>query len=145
MKNLLTYQETLDIVEKFMIESCIRYYCADLCKGKCCKGCYTSKEACHLNEGRRLPCSIYVCPLLLQFFPEKTIRLLCIVRNIVTGIYYDYNLNLNSCYFTVPSNSFLQNAKFPISIKHLINKTDIKAVKKIMNKIVKTWKNKYKQ
>jgi len=61
MDELYNYQETLDIVEKFMVESKIREYCETVCKGKCCRDCYDTKNACRKNEGRRLPCSAYIC------------------------------------------------------------------------------------
>lgn len=57
MNNYYSYQESLDIVEKFMIDSGIREYCESICKGKCCIGCYDSSNACFKNEGRRLACS----------------------------------------------------------------------------------------
>lgn len=75
------YQETLDLVENFMVKSGIRKYCSTVCKGKCCTYpvpntynrstrhweehdriyCYESKNACHKNEGKRLPCTIFMC------------------------------------------------------------------------------------
>lgn len=57
----LNYHQTLDMVEAFMIQSGIRAYCTDICKGRCCGNCYTSKNACHKHEGRRIACSVYMC------------------------------------------------------------------------------------
>lgn len=62
--NSLTYQQTLDIIEKFMIDSGIRNFCTNICHGQCCSSCWESKYACHRNEGRRLSCSFYLCPWL---------------------------------------------------------------------------------
>jgi len=53
-------------MEQFMLESGIRQYCTEVCKGECCGECYSSEFACHRNEGRRLKCSYYVCVDLLK-------------------------------------------------------------------------------
>lgn len=59
--HLVTYEETLDKVEEFMRKSDLRDFCSDICQGCCCSDCFTSKNACHKNEGRRLSCSAYLC------------------------------------------------------------------------------------
>jgi hypothetical protein len=56
------YKEVLDTVENFMIKSGIRDFCSKQCQGQCCSNCFTSEKACYRNEGRRLSCSIYLCP-----------------------------------------------------------------------------------
>jgi len=63
----LDYHQTLDMVEAFMEASGIRAYCTNICKGRCCENCYTSKNACHKHEGRRISCSAYIC-----YFKTKT-------------------------------------------------------------------------
>jgi len=60
----LDYFQTLERVERFMEASGFRKYCTEICRGRCCGGCYTSEGACHKNEGRRLACSIFVCSLI---------------------------------------------------------------------------------
>ena len=65
-QKLLTYDQTMEIVEGFMKKSGIAEYCRTICKGKCCidfngKSCYESPNACHRNEGRRLTCTAYIC------------------------------------------------------------------------------------
>ncbi len=57
----LNYTQTMEIIEAFMNASDIRKYCTDICKGQCCGECYTSENACHKHEGRRISCSAYVC------------------------------------------------------------------------------------
>ena len=57
----LNYQQVLALVEAFVVETGLRDFCSNTCHGKCCQGCYNSPNACHQNEGRRLPCSIYFC------------------------------------------------------------------------------------
>lgn len=66
-----SYQETLEIVEKFMIDSGIREYCEKICKGRCCGSCFDSEKACFKNEGRRLPCSLYICGNLKRYLNSK--------------------------------------------------------------------------
>ena len=81
-RKVYSYREALEIVEDFMVKSGIRQYCENICHGKCCdcvwdeeKGgyvpCWESKNACWRNEGRRLPCSIFVCSSLLEILPDK--------------------------------------------------------------------------
>ena len=45
MKKPLSYNETLSIVENFMLKSGIRRYCAEMCYGQCCAGCYENEKA----------------------------------------------------------------------------------------------------
>ena len=66
-----SYREALEIVEDFMVKSGIRKYCETICKGYCCGLCSESENACFRNEGRRLPCSIYLCKPLLEIVPNK--------------------------------------------------------------------------
>jgi len=68
-----TYKEALEVVEDFMIDSGIREYCETVCRGYCCGLCSFGENACFKNEGRRLPCSIYLCTALLDLFPDKDI------------------------------------------------------------------------
>jgi hypothetical protein len=65
------YEEALSLIEQFMKKSKIREYCTRVCKGACCRDCYTSENACHLHEGRRLACSNFLCVQLIHFvFPK---------------------------------------------------------------------------
>ena len=57
----MNYNEALEKIEDFMVKSNIRKFCTQVCHGKCCSGCYESKNACHLHEGRRLTCSAFIC------------------------------------------------------------------------------------
>ena len=100
MKDYYTYQETLDIVEKFMIETGVREYCETICKGKCCCDCYDSDNACFKNERRRLPCSAYICyylQKLLNLEVREAWRLAAteIERKLKSS------MGLLSCYFNV--------------------------------------------
>ena len=58
----LNYQQTLERIEEFLIDSGWRAFCTEVCKGRCCHGCGTwNPEACHKVEGRRLYCSMFTC------------------------------------------------------------------------------------
>ena len=39
MKDEYTYKEALEVVEDFMIDSGIREYCEEICRGYCCGLC----------------------------------------------------------------------------------------------------------
>jgi len=80
-RKVYSYREALEIVEDFMVKSGIRQYCENICHGKCCGSyrdeedgkfhkCWESKNACWRNEGRRLPCSIFICSWLLELLPD---------------------------------------------------------------------------
>ena len=66
-----TYEETLDKIEEFMRKSELRDFCTKVCQGHCCQGCFTSSQACHKNEGRRLSCSIFLCYSLEELVFDK--------------------------------------------------------------------------
>jgi len=68
MKVYYTYEEALEIIEKFMIESGIRKYCENICKGECCKDC---PNPCFKRGQRRLPCSVYICDWLRYLLPNS--------------------------------------------------------------------------
>ena len=141
MKHGLTYQETLDIVEKFMIDSGIRQFCTEICKGLCCMNCYEDNpKACHRQEGRRLPCSIHVCYGLKQHFFEKTMKLLNKVNWDVWG---QYDNNSFDPYFDAPDKTFLKTVRFPISIKKDLRRINIRETKNTMNRLIKTGKTVY--
>lgn len=60
----MNYQETLELVNGFMMRSGIHEHCTTVCKGKCCAGCYDQhKFSCHNQEGdtSRLTCMASVC------------------------------------------------------------------------------------
>jgi hypothetical protein len=108
-KPTLTFEEVLDIVEKFMINSSIRRYCTEICKGKCCMECYTNNpKSCRHCEDRRLTCSIYTC---WEFF----------VANI---------------YFEPANKTFVEKTRFPISIKGNLEEINIKEVRKTMTNLI---------
>ena len=106
-----TYKEALSIIEKFMIESGIRWYCSKYCKGKCCRShnCYTSEKACYKNEGRRLPCSIYIC--------SNRIKINDDAENITKDVQYGINRiicnrsNRNPYFY--PLTDIMEKLKFP--------------------------------
>lgn len=138
MKCELTYQETLNIIEKFMINSDIRQYCTDICKGQCCLGCYKDNpNACHRQEGRRLACSIYTCYGLKNQFSKEVIKILSKIDYDIRDKYYEYDCRFD-VYFDVPNKIFFRTVRFPISIKEDLGRINIRKIKNIMNKLIKT-------
>lgn len=132
----LTYQETLNIVEKFMIDSGIRRYCTEICKGQCCMECYTDNpKSCRHCEGRRLPCSIYTCWELRQRFSKKIKEILSETKHSIHNQYYKSNFMAN-IYFEPADKTFVETAKFPISIKKDLEKIDIEEIRKTMTNLI---------
>lgn len=122
----VSYTETLNKIEKFMKDSGIRDICSNLCMGRCCGDCYKSEKACHKNEGRRLPCSFYMCyslkKLVFTDHEEKIFdavdRIVRIkIREVTTG----YNPGYSNVYFNVTDQS--TRNKFSIDID-ILNKLD---------------------
>lgn len=56
-KDYYTYDELLQIVEKYIIGLNIRKICGEICKGKCCKGC----NKCVDKDDKNLACSYFMC------------------------------------------------------------------------------------
>lgn len=54
-----TYEEAMKIVEKFMEDTGIRYYCENYCKGHCCSS--SCEKPCYKTKKRRISCSIFIC------------------------------------------------------------------------------------
>jgi hypothetical protein len=141
----LTYQETLDIVEKFMIESKIRQYCTEICKGACCMDCYEiNPNACRHHEGRRLPCSMFTCYELRQYFSERIEKILIKAGQDIRDKYYEYDCKFDP-YFNVPCKTFMEVIRFPISIKRNLEKINIKKIKNIMITLIESKKVIYKK
>ena len=116
----LTAGQTLNIIEKLMIDSGTRNYCTDICKGICCEDCYTeNKEACHLCEKRRLPCSIYLCRNITLLLDDKTNKKYRKLKNLITTEYCEFVKG--NIYFHKPNKKYLEKARFPIEIKQLAN------------------------
>ena len=138
--NCLTYQETLILIEKIMTDSRIREYCTKICKGSCCAGCYTSKEACRHHEGRRLICSAFVCNGLKDRFCKETKETLCFIHDEIERQYTKYKSltqTAGSSYFNAPDKIFLEIVRFSWYLKTEIEAIDIKEIKTIISKLLK--------
>lgn len=136
--NYLNYKDTLEIVEKFMINSGIREYCTKICKGKCCSGCYElNPKACWRCEGRRLSCSIYLCNDLLIFFGTIDKKILKTILNARANITKEYRkYSIHNIYFNLPNNKFFKQSRFS---KTAINKLlDLQTINKV-NKMIKKY------
>ena len=141
----LTYQETTDIVEKFMIDTKIRKYCTEICKGKCCGSCYTKNDqACHLSEGRRLCCSIFLCFSLHNKFSIETRKILHTADIHIRNQYHNNkHKRLENIYFTAPTKTFLKTVRFSTQVIKALNNINIKEIVVIMNKLIKKKKDKH--
>lgn len=147
--NSLSYKETLNIVEKFMIDSGIRQYCTKICKGRCCEGCFEKdQQACCHHEKRRLPCSAYLCYEMLDLFSAENKRRLESSHQSICEQYYSY-YRLQCCsfgksvYFTAPPKIFFEIVRFPMFIKTILEEVDTKKIKTTINKLIKENKQIY--
>ena len=143
----LSYEEMLAVVEKFMIDSKIRQYCTEICKGKCCGSCSEkNKQTCSRHEKRRLSCSIYLCAEMLNLFSVKDRRQLTDSGQLICDQYDSY-YKLQCCrknaYFTAPSKTFFEIVRFSIIIKMALEEIDIKKAKTKINKLIKENKQIY--
>lgn len=137
---MLTYGETIDLVEKFMIAAEIRRYCTDICKGSCCASCYKdNKEACHKQEGRRLSCSIFICYSLTNLLISEDVSILSKVRNVIEDEYNKFSLQ--NPYFNKPKPRFLKQARFPSESIEALNTKMSERIKKIMTILITNKKN----
>lgn len=135
------YKETLELVEEFMINSHIRKYCSEICKGKCCENCYkTNPQSCRHHEGRRLSCSIFLCGDILCLFSATDESLLRWLNRTIKEQYYIYRklkCASVSIYFTKPDTAFLKTARFPKKIENVIGDINIISIKNIMDELIK--------
>jgi hypothetical protein len=66
----MKYEEALEIIEDFNVNSGLRDFCTNVCKGKCCFEC---TGPCHKNNKRRLVCSTFFCREILDLiFDDRT-------------------------------------------------------------------------
>lgn len=132
MNNYYSYQESLDIVEKFMVDSRIREYCETVCKGMCCKECYNSPNACFKNEGRRLPCSVYVCPGLTSRLPDEIKHKLVIAGQGIDKVLKPLMKNGN-CFYDV--NSLKIQTDFKVNKSKIDVLADVKGIGLVKDKV----------
>ena len=123
-----TYKQAISIIEKFMIEYGIRWYCSKYCKGKCCGSCYISNNACHKNEGRRLPCSVFVCYEKIKINSKALIVLRDIEYETYKIIRHNEKFNKN-LYFS-PLTDIINKLKFPQRIFKPLTKINLIEVQK---------------
>ena len=129
------YGETLKIVENFMIESGIRDHCSNICKGWCCRDCYTSVRACYKNEGRRLPCSVYICSQLTsKILSRSATRKFLDCFQAVVKAYKQIEPN-TSPYFDPPKNYNAIVKDFKIKTTDIEFFEDVKLIESIKKNI----------
>lgn len=123
----LNYNQTLNTVEAFMDTSGIRDYCSNICKGHCCNKCYTTKWACHLNEGRRLACSIYMCDTLTKNIRKAKREIIDAIRY-VSGRFADI-------YYYIPPKNLFTDLRVSAKITKLLSLEHAEEVNDLINLI----------
>lgn len=137
---MLRYKKTLDIVERFMIDSRIREYCTKICKGYCCGSCYTkSEEACHRHEKRRLSCSIYLCIELYERFSKEDCNTLSNAKWVISSEYRRFIHN--NIYYRIPSREFFRKSRFLSEVICELDEDLTKRINIIMTKIINSNRN----
>lgn len=87
----MNYQEALCVVEKWNTSSGLRSFCEEKCKGKCCSPC--KEKSC--IYGRKLSCSMYICPTICEKIFSYETR--SIYRNLKINI--ERKLRVRNPYF----------------------------------------------
>ena len=142
-RKVYSYREALNIVEDFMIKSGIRKYCEMVCKGQCCGSyrdkedgkfhkCWESKNACWKNEGRRLPCSIFICSWLLELLPDAD-ELAEIREEIVQTL---WNIMKENPYYHPNTPKIQQEFSIEKEIMDKIKSFNIREYRKISNFLI---------
>ena len=138
----ISYKETLELVEKFMIDSHIRKYCSEICRGRCCENCYDKNpQSCRHCEGRRLPCSIFLCGDILYLFSVTDTRLLKWINKSIKEQYHIYSkirCAYVNIYFTRPDKAFIKIARFPKKIGLVVPDLNVIEIRSIMDELIKT-------
>lgn len=104
----LTYNQTLQIIDRFMEDSGIRKFCTNVCQGKCCKTCsQDSPECCMVTGDTRLSCSIYICNSLAKtIFSRREYKIFYKIQETILLITYKHRQkekSLQAMYYYLPS------------------------------------------
>ena len=130
----ISYKETLGLIEELMINSYIRKYCSNVCKGRCCENCYNKNpDSCRHHEGRRLPCSIFICGDMLCLFSGTNIKSLEWLNKNIKEQYFLYRKvrhAYTNIYFTKPDKVFTEIVRFPKKIRLVISNINTEEIKK---------------
>lgn len=126
----MNYEETLNKVESFMVSSGIRDFCTETCQGYCCDKCYTSKNACHKNEGRRLSCSVFICLNLRDIiFSRKENEAYMEVKKMIEHKFTEFGISFGSIYFYPHSKRVRDKFLIEDGSLDLLNEINISEVK----------------
>jgi len=146
----LNYYQTLEIVENFVIKTGIRDFCTNVCKGSCCGRCYTSENACHKHEGRRLACSAFVCSLPVlenDRLNEHVAEGRYALNKVISAVYRKHNdlgmkppiVYTGEVYFFVPSPLLFTEFKVDATTVNKCFVDLISPVKKIVDEVKQAW------
>ena len=141
--NQLPYEHTLNIVDKFMIDSGIRDFCTNTCGSKCCTGCKDNNPLrCTEMEGRRLSCTIYLChPLAMLIFTRQEFQTFYKIQEVILKIVgkhinlFEHSMPKNkwpSAIYSLPPGKKLYEEMFPLCITSL-NSLDCDKINKKIN------------
>jgi len=140
----LTYEHTLNIVDKFMIDSGIRDFCTNACGSRCCTGCKDNNPLrCTKLGERRLSCTTYLChSLVIHAFTSKEFKIFYKIQETILKIIgrhinlFEYNMpktKMPSAIYSLPPKKKLYEEMFPMYIKS-IERFDYAKINCIINK-----------
>ena len=137
-----SYDQSLEKIERFMIDTGIRRLCTDACVGHCCGNCYKSNNACHKNEGRRLTCSFWLCVYLkrLIFSKEEYSNMSSLQEYIekeVSSITGKSRTNADVFFkrYTKKQLQELKNARFDKEMIDIIDQCDVKQISRLVGDV----------
>ena len=133
------YEQTLEIVENFMIETGIRNFCTEICKGQCCGRCYESnKNACHKHEGRRLACSAYIC--YGNTLGQNVLDGMDLIMNTIHALHkIKASGTMYDVYFEPPPAFIFESFKVKAFKLEKCYVEPIEKTKKVVNNIIECW------
>lgn len=60
-RTILSYQEALERIEAFMVDSGIRQFCSEVCHGECCREIACQQKIQPGEQCRKINCVAFVC------------------------------------------------------------------------------------
>jgi len=132
---MLKYDEALEIIEKFNIDSGLRDFCTNRCEGTCCSRC---KDTCIKRNERRIACSTFFCgPVLKIIFPDNKER--SAYKHIQSRMrsHIGKYINANPIFYKHPSDEEMANiqmSEFPETMRE-IKALDVKKIQEIVDNI----------
>ena len=128
----MLFNESLNLINKFMEDSKIRRYCTEICKGYCCGNC--KSISCMKKGNRPIGCAMFICRELRNIlFKPKEWQLYNDIMDDINS-YWCKTIHKNDIYFSNPENiKDIEKVRFPDRLKLYLEKFDVLNINKIIN------------